>query len=498
MTGGVSPTGPAASSVTVSSKDSGGRPQAVDPLRPIEPASSTEVSAKGEETSADAEMLSGWGGLGRPGREVVGEDFGRLTRGRSLSRGLGRSYGDSSLPAPGSDGSVAGSRLSDRFLSFDPSTGILRAEAGLSLAELQRVFLPQGFTCPVLTGTQFVTLGGMVASDVHGKNHHVSGTFGQHVQRLWMRLADDRLVYCSPQESPDLFWATVGGMGLTGHILEVEVRLERITSPWIWCETERMPHLDAFLHGLQEAARDWPMTMGWIDCLTRGPSMGRGILYRGRWATAEEAPPEPPQPKRRLAVPFNLPSWTLNPLTVRAFNFLVYRKHIPHLRRGVMHPESFFHPLDFVHAWNRIYGRRGFTQYQCVIPQAAGSEGVRRFLSLLTELGLASFLCVIKDCGAEGQGMLSFPQPGTSIALDIPVRSGTEAAIARLNLGLIELGGRIYLTKDAFTSAQHFAAMEPRLAAWRAVQAGVDPERRLASAQSARMFGISPRRSARR
>lgn len=420
----------------------------------------------------------------------MGEDLAGLTRGRRLSRGLGRSYGDSSLPAPGGDGVVIGSRLADRVLAFDAERGLLHAEAGLSLAELQRLALPRGFSSPVLTGTHHVTLGGMVASDVHGKNHHVQGTFGEHVERLWMRLADDRLVQCSPDELPDLFWATVGGMGLTGHILEVAVRLEPVPSPWIWCETERMPHLDAFLSGLAEAARQWPMTMGWIDCLSRGAKMGRGILYRGRWATANEAPEAPPRPKRRLAVPMDFPSWALNPLSVRCFNEVIYRKHVRRRQRGIMHPESFFHPLDAILDWNRIYGRRGFTQYQCIIPEAAGSDGVRAFLTLLTDLGLASFLCVIKDCGAQGRGMLSFPRPGTSIALDIPVRDATASAIARLNGRLLELGGRIYLTKDAFTTAEHFAAMEPRLAAWRAVQRRYDSEGRMASAQSARVLGI--------
>lgn len=434
--------------------------------------------------------LAGWGGLRRPGREILGEDFAALCRGRRLSRGLGRSYGDSSLPSPVGDGTVAGSKLADRVLAFDADSGLLHAEAGLSLGELQRLFLPRGFTSPVLTGTQHVTLGGMVASDVHGKNHHVQGTFGGHVERLWMRLADDRLVQCSPTELADLFWATVGGMGLTGHILEVAVRLEPIASPWIWCETERMRHLDDFLLGLAEAARQWPMTMGWIDCLTRGPRMGRGILYRGRWATPQEAPAAPPPLKRRLVVPIDFPSWALNPLTVRLFNAAVYHKHQPRLRRGILHPESFFHPLDAILDWNRIYGRRGFTQYQCIIPQTAGAAGVRRFFTLLTELGLASFLCVIKDCGGQGRGMLSFPRPGTSIALDIPVRESTEDAIGRLNERLLELGGRIYLTKDAFTTAQHFAAMEPRLEAWREVQRRYDPEGQLASAQSARMLGI--------
>lgn len=431
--------------------------------------------------------LSGWGRLAVPGREVVSEDLERITLEVPLVRGLGRSYGDSSLPPRGRE-VVAGSRLADRILAFDAESGLLRAEAGLSLGEIHRLFLPRGFSSPVVTGTQFVTLGGMVAADVHGKNHHVDGTFGRHVRRLRMRLAGGELCWCSETERPDLFFATLGGMGLTGHILEVEVLLRKIPSPWIRAESERIGDLDAFLAGLKEAARSWPFTMGWIDCLTRGRHMGRGILYRGRWAQPGEAPAEPPRPKKRLTVPVDFPSWVLNRTTVKAFNFLVYRKHLPRRRRGIVHPEAFFHPLDAIGEWNRIYGRRGFTQYQCVIPEEAGAAGVRSFLALLTGLGVASFLCVIKDCGAQGRGLLSFPRPGTSIALDIPVRRDTQEVVDRLNERLIELGGRIYLAKDAFTRRHHFRAMEPRLDDWLAVRRRYDPEGRIRSAQSVRVL----------
>ncbi len=444
--------------------------------------------ASQEETEG---TLAGWGRLAAPGREVVSEDLEQITRGVPLSRGLGRSYGDSSLPPPGRP-QVVGTRLADRILGFDPETGVLEAEAGLSLGELNRIFLPRGFSSPVMTGTQYVTLGGMVAADVHGKNHHVDGTFGEHVVGLRMRLGDGRLVDCSADEHGDLFAATLGGMGLTGHILEVKVRLQRVPSPWIWAETERIGDLDGFLAGLKQAAADWPLTMGWIDCLTRGRHMGRGILYRGRWATPDEAPDAPPPPKKRLAVPIDFPSWALNSLSVRIFNFLYYHKHQPRLRRGIVHPESFFHPLDKIRDWNRIYGRRGFTQYQCVIPEAAGAAGVRRFLELLTGIGAASFLCVIKDCGAEGRGMLSFPRPGTSIALDIPVRDDIQGIVDRLDECLIGLGGRIYLAKDAFTTAAHYRRMEPRLDAWLEARRRWDPEGRLKSAQSVRILGDAP------
>jgi FAD/FMN-containing dehydrogenase len=439
----------------------------------------------------DAPTLEGWGRLPGPGVELRSEDLARITADVPLTRGLARSYGDSSLP-PASRPLVAATPLADRILAFDEATGILRAEAGLSLAALNRLMLPRGFFPPVTPGTQYVTLGGMVASDVHGKNHHVAGCFGAHVEALRMRVADGRILECSPREHPDLFWATVGGMGLTGHVLEVEFRMERVPSPWIWQETERVGDIDEYIAKLRDNAKTWPMTMGWIDCLARGRHMGRGVLFRGRWAEPGEAPPEPPLPKRRIAMPFVLPQFVLNRLAIRAFNFLNYRSRIRKLTRGIVHPESFFYPLDMILHWNRMYGPRGFTQYQCVLPTDAGAGAARRFLELLTTRGGASFLCVIKDCGAQGQGMLSFPMPGISIALDIPVRADTQALVDALNERVIEEGGRMYLTKDAFTRAEHFARMEPRLAAFDAVRRRWDPERRFKSAQSIRMLGDSP------
>ncbi len=439
--------------------------------------------------------VSGWGRLPVPGVELRSEDLVALTRDVPLSRGLGRSYGDASLPPPGRP-RVAGTRLADRILAFDPETGLLCAEAGLTLGELSRIFLPRGFASPVMTGTQHVTLGGMAAADVHGKNHHRDGTFGAHVRRLLIRLADGRVVWCSRESKSDLFLATIGGMGLTGHILEVEVALERIPSPWILAESERMGDLDALLAGLKEAAADWPFTVGWIDTLKRGRHMGRGILIRGRWARPEEAPASPPPPKLRLPVPVELPSWLLNRATVSAFNLFYYRKQLKRLARGIMHPESFFHPLDILLDWNKIYGPRGFTQYQCVIP--GGTGPMRDFLELLTAEGVPSFLSVIKDCGEQGDAMLSFPMPGTSIALDIPVRddsvtgraSGATAdLVARLDERVIAAGGRIYLAKDAFTTADNYRAMEPRLDAWQKVRRRWDPEGRFASAQSVRILG---------
>jgi FAD/FMN-containing dehydrogenase len=436
-------------------------------------------------------LLWGWGRVPRPGREVRSEDLEELTRDAVLCRGLGRSYGDSSLPPP-SHPVVAATPLADRILSFDGTSGMLRAEAGLSLREINRLFLPRGFWDPVCPGTQFITLGGMVAADVHGKAHHRSGSFGSHVASVKMRVPDGRILECSRDVEADLFRATLGGMGLTGHILEVECRLERVPSAWIFAETERIADIERFVDALKESGGRWPYTMGWIDCLSRGSRMGRGLLMRGRWADPAGAPPRPPRPLPRPSLPFVLPDWVLNRWSVRAFNALYYRKQWGRLRRGIVHPEAFFYPLDAIGNWNRMYGRRGFTQYQCVLPDTAGRGAARRFLDRLTARGGASMLCVIKDCGDEGLGLLSFPLRGISIALDIPIRDGTPALVDALNELVIAEGGRVYLAKDQFTRPERYQAMEPRLAEWTRIRRAWDPHGRLRSAQSVRLFGDRP------
>lgn len=432
--------------------------------------------------------LSGWGRQFAPGRERFGEDLEALTQGAVLTRGLGRSYGDSSLP-PASRPEVANATLADRILAFDEHSGVIRCEAGVSLFELNRVLLPRGWFTPVSPGTQFVTVGGMVASDVHGKNNHRDGCFGAFVTELRMRVADGRIVCCSPDVESDLFWATVGGMGLTGHILEVEFTMSKIPSPWIFMESERIPDIDAYIEGLKKAGPDWPYTMGWIDCLSRGSRMGRGILMRGRWAQPAEVRRVFRPLGNRASVPFVMPGWAMGPLVGRLFNMAYYNVHVPRLKRRIVHPQKFFYPLDAIENWNRLYGPRGFTQYQCVLPEEAGRGAARRFLEVLTVKRAASFLCVIKDCGAEGKGLLSFPKPGISIAVDIPVRDNIQDVVDSLNEFVIEMGGRIYLSKDSFTRPEHFRQMEPRLETWKKVRQHWDPDLVLRSAQSIRVLG---------
>jgi len=457
--------------------------------QPLSPASAAHELARAESVgSGPPPRLAGWGRLSVPGREQLSENLESASVGAVLSRGLGRSYGDSSLPANPAD-KVLGTRLANRILHFDDQTGVLRAEAGLSLAELNRLFIPRGWFTPVTPGTKFVTLGGMVASDVHGKNHHIDGCFGAHVRTLRIRLADNRVVECSPTQDADLFYGTIGGMGLLGHVLEVEFAFHRITSPWIYMESERVPDVDEFLQSLTRAAGNFPMSMGWIDCLSRGRSMGRGIMMAGRWAMPGEAPSLPPVEAKKRSFPIELPNFALNPLTASLFNTAYYFRHLRRKASGVVGPDPFFYPLDAILNWNRAYGPRGFTQYQCVIPRAAGAPAVREFMQLLTKLGGASPLCVIKDCGPEGKGVLSFPLEGTSIAVDMAVAPGLQGIIDRLNEFVIAAKGRIYLAKDRFTRAAHFRAMEPRLPAFLALREKWDPERRLRSAQSQRLFG---------
>ena len=436
------------------------------------------------------EEVAGWGRhpVGR-GRVHRTEHLALPTDGETLiARGLGRAYGDAALPAePG--GLVVECARADRILSFDARTGRLSCEAGLSLAEILRVFLPHGWFPPVTPGTKFVTVGACVACDVHGKNHHLDGSFGAFVDRIVLITADGRPVECGPDRERELFLATVGGMGLTGLIAEVTLRLRRVESPWMVLETMAVDGLEAMLAGLERAA-GWQYSVGWIDCLARGRDLGRGILMRGRHAAAVEVADRRWPREWRLHVPVNAPEWLLNPLFMRWFNALYYRLHGGELTRRVVSYDRFFYPLDAVGRWNRLYGRRGFLQYQCVLPHEAGAGPIAAILDRLGAAGAASFLAVIKDCGPASDAYLSFPMEGTTLALDLAYRgAATEELIHGLNALVIAHGGRIYLAKDAVTRAEDFARMMPRLPEWRAVRDRWDPAHRFRSAQSVRLLG---------
>ncbi|MFN2425831.1 MAG: FAD-binding protein [Candidatus Binatia bacterium] len=412
-----------------------------------------------------------------------------------MTRGLGRSYGDASLPPPGR-GPVASSVAADRVIAFDETTGELRVEAGLCLGRIADLFLPRGFFVPVTPGTREVTIGGMVAADVHGKNHHVAGTIGAHVRAMRMRLPDGRIEDVREETHSELFRATLGGMGLTGHILDVTLMMERVPSRHIVEDSHTFPDLESLIDGLVEAGRTWPFTVAWSDLLAPRAALGRGILLTGRWASIEEAATDRSFGLPRVSVPFAMPPSLLTNATVSTFNALRYeaaRRVSEASRRAgsgghARSAESFFYPLDALRDWNLLYGRRAFTQYQCVMPADPSMRSYRRLVDVARSAGPGPFLTVIKDCGAEGKGMLSFPMPGISFALDFPIHDGTEALVERLNEVVASVGGRIYLAKDAFTTARRFSAMEPRLGAFLEARARIDPDGRIDSALAKRLF----------
>lgn len=436
----------------------------------------------------DTVELHGWGRHPVIESHVrASENLERTSEGAVISRGLGRAYGDAALPPVDETRHVSRTTLADRILDFDEATGILRAEAGFSLHELMRVFLPRSWFTPVSTGTQYVTLGGMVASDIHGKNHHSAGTFGNFLTGLRIRTGTGEILEATPEQHSDLFYASQGGMGLTGHILEVGVKLDKLPSPWIYEETERHGSLREVYDALVEAGEKWPMTVAWVDTSVAGGALGRGMCIKCRWAEPGEAPPEPPKPRPALTVPNVFPSGVMNPLTVRAMNSVWYWLHGSKGKKHVIHPENCFYQLDMLREWNRGYGKRGFTQYQCVMPKDVGlfEEFMRRFQAL----GGCSFVTVFKDCGPESKGPLSFPKPGTSLAIDIPIFAGIEKLVRELNAFVLANEGRVYLAKDAFTTADEFARMYPRLPEFLAVRDKYDPDRRISSAQSVRLMG---------
>ncbi len=445
--------------------------------------------------------LSGWGRYPRVRARVVRPELvshvaAHVAGGVEgvIARGLGRSYGDAALPAEGGV-AVLTERLS-RFLSFDERAGLLKAEAGTTLAEVLETFLPRGWFPTVVPGTKYVTLGGCVAADVHGKNQHHAGTFGAHTTELTMRLADGSLVHCSPHEDSELFRATVGGMGLTGFIADVSFRLARVETAHMLVRHQPARDLEESLGLLEDQAFDDEYVVSWIDCLAEGPRLGRGVLMRGNHARLNEVKndvdPLRLAPRRRLRLPFDLPALALNHSTARAFNSLYFRRQASKTSHFITDIESFFFPLDAVGGWNRAYGRRGFVQYQCVLPTAEARAGLRLMLEALNESRLPCLLAVLKRFGAEGAGLLSFPMKGYTLALDFPVR-GQELfdLLKKFDRIVSERGGRVYLAKDACLDAETFRAMYPRQEEWRRVKERVDPGGRFRSALSERL-GITP------
>ena len=385
----------------------------------------------------------------------------------ALAHGLGRSYGDVCLNGGGH--LIRTGRL-DRLIAADWSTGVVRAEAGLTIGALLTLAVPRGWFVPVTPGTKFVTLGGAVANDVHGKNHHGAGTFGCHVRRLGLLRSDGEVIEIGPDDRPQLFAATVGGLGLTGIVVWVELKLDRIASSDFTVETERLRDLDGFFRAA-EAGSDWPYTVAWVDCLAKGRTLGRGLYSRGRHA--EDGPLVPHADRAKLKVPLDAPAALLGPASVRLFNAAYSRQPAGGVPRRVPYGK-FLYPLDGIADWNRLYGTRGFFQHQSVVPLAEAPRALQRLLEFTSEARQGSFLVVLKLFGPRpSPGILSFPREGATFALDLPNRGAeTMRLLGRMADVVLEAGGRLYPAKDATMTGAQFRQGFPR---WREVESYRDP-----------------------
>ncbi|CAD6524412.1 FAD-binding oxidoreductase [Paraburkholderia metrosideri] len=392
----------------------------------------------------------------------------RHSHGTALAFGNGRSYGDSCLAA---SNHVIQTLPLDRLIEADWQTGILRAEPGVTLGQILELAVPRGWMLPVTPGTQYVTLGGAIANDVHGKNHHMRGTFGRHVLRFALARSDNTQFECSSTHNSEFFAATIGGLGLTGLILWAEIQLVSIQSSMIDVTSVRFANLDEFFSLSERLDPLHEYSVAWVDCQSRGNGLGRGILTVGNHAT--QGPLELTQRKKRT-VPITLPIPLFNRATLYVLNELYYQRQQRDEVHSTVHYDSYFYPLDSLLEWNRIYGRAGFQQYQCVVPPAVAHDAIHAILDAIGRSGIGSFLAVLKRCGAlHSPGLLSFPREGTSLALDFPQRDVPNARLFdTLDAIVRDAGGRLYPAKDAHMSAADFCAAYPQ---WQQLEALRDP-----------------------
>lgn len=445
-------------------------------------------------------VLTGWGRTAATASHVVravlpehvDAAFAEAGERGLIARGLGRSYGDA---AQNAGGTVLDGTWLDTISSIDPDRGRVTVSGGVSLQALMERLVPLGWFVPVTPGTRHVTVGGAIAADIHGKNHHVDGSFCSHVTSMTLVTPSGTEVV-SAESDPALFWATAGGMGLTGFVLEATLQMIPVETSYMLVDTERAQDLDDVMDKMLTGDERYRYSVAWIDCQSTGAKLGRSVLTRGDHATLAELParlssrPEKVRafaPKQLARVPLTPPSGLLNPLTVAAFNEMWFRKAPKHQVGKAHHMSGFFHPLDGVGEWNRLYGNNGFLQYQFVVPDSAG-ETVRRIIERLTDVRLASFLAVLKRFGPGDPGPLSFPEPGWTLALDLPVGSEhLDRLLDELDRHVLEAGGRLYLAKDSRLSEETFRIMYPRLDEFLAVKERVDPKGVLRSDLSRRL-----------
>ena len=379
--------------------------------------------------------------------------FGTNTSFSGIARGMGRSYGDSALATQ----TISTQHL-NHILEFNNSSGVVNCTAGVTLADLLDVFVPRGWFLPVTPGTKYVSIGGAIASDVHGKNHHVAGCFSEHIESFRILLANGDIVTCSTKENVELFHATCGGMGLTGIIIDAKIKLKHLQSSNIHETTLKAQNLAEILE-LIDQHDSVTYSVAWIDCLATGSQLGRSLLMLGEHT--EDGGLEVPD-KTKISIPIDMPNFLLNSFSVNIFNTIYYnRKFGPDSKRTLSY-ESFFYPLDSIRDWNKMYGKQGFTQYQFVIPKEAGLEGMQKILQLISESKQGSFLSVLKSFGDGNQNYLSFPKQGYTLALDFKMNSGTLSLLNRLDEIVLDYGGRIYLTKDARMSEKTFKTGYPK------------------------------------
>ena len=379
-----------------------------------------------------------------------------------LPYGLGRSYGDNCL---NNGNTLIDTSGISRFMEFNRKTGIIKCEAGVSFAEILKVIVPSGWFFPVTPGTKFITVGGAIANDVHGKNHHKAGTFGKHVLSFELLRSDGKKYICSATENIELYKATIGGMGLTGLILWAEFKLKPIKNAYIDAETIKFKNLDEFFMLSEKSSKDYEYIVSWIDCSSRGNNFGRGLFFRGNNSNLDKSELPKPKTPKRLPFPFTAPVFLLNRVTIKIANAVIYRSQLKKHSKMIKHYDPFFYPLDSILNWNRMYGKRGFFQYQCVVPYKDGGAAIRKILGAIAKSGMGSFLAVLKTMGdISSRGRLSFPREGVTLALDFANHGDkTHKLFTDLDKIVKSVGGALYPCKDARMPPAMFRFSYPKL-----------------------------------